>query len=125
MLMHLHIVSSKCNRRFLTLKLVFVSIWIAHAFIHACWYSSDTSSHSREAPPYLMSFWHHHTILYPLLTGGLSLVGSMAKMIFLYDDEEPIQKVLTKSNRVYKFAICSMFCSILASFNMLFYDNEC
>ena len=41
-----------------------MSLWIVHAFIHACWCRSATSSHWRETLPCLMSSWHHHTILY-------------------------------------------------------------
>ena len=42
-----------------------MSIWIAHAFIHAC--DSNTSLHLRETMSYLMSSWHHHTMFYPHL----------------------------------------------------------
>ena len=56
--------ASACNCGFQTLKLLSMSLWIVHAFIHACWCSSVTSSHLRETLPYLMSSWHHHTILY-------------------------------------------------------------
>ena len=60
-------------------------MWIAHALIHACWFSSVISSHLRETMSYLMSSCHHHTILYPHHSDG-----SMAKMISIDDDEEPI-----------------------------------
>ena len=79
-------------------------MWIAHAFIHVCWCTSDTSLHLREAPLYLMLSWHYHTILYPHLSGSL-----LAKMMSLNDDEEPIQIFTRNSNKVCKFVICFMF----------------
>ena len=70
-----------------------MSMWIAHAFNHACWCSSILLSHSRETLPHLMSFWYP---AYNILSLPHSS-GSMAKMITLGDDEKPIRKVFTKS----------------------------
>ena len=78
----------KCNRGFQTLQIVSIFMWIAHAFIHACWYSNDNSSHLGQAPPYLMPS-------YKILS--LPHCGdSMVKMISLNDDEEFIHKIFMK-----------------------------
>ena len=67
-------------------------VCIAHAFIHACWCSSATSSHLRDSTIY-------NVMLAPLCNTLSSPHngGSMAKMVSLANNEEPIQKVFTKS----------------------------
>ena len=70
MLMHLHVNFFKCNFRYPTLNIIFMSMWIVHASIHACWCSRSTSSHSKETPAYSMSSWQHHTMLHPHWLNG-------------------------------------------------------
>jgi hypothetical protein len=74
-------------------------MWIGPAFIHVCWCSSVTSSHLKEIMPYLMSSWHHHTILHPHL-----IVVAQGK-----DDLSWRWQLSQNHDRVRKFTICSMF----------------
>ena len=80
-------------------------MWVAHAFIHACWCSSNTSLHLREVPQYLMSFWHHCRILYLCLIVVVQWQGWSPSMMV----RNQLGKFSWNSNRLCKFAICSMF----------------
>ena len=88
-----------------TLNIISISFWIVHVFIHVCWCSSDTSSHLREAPPYLMSSWYHHTILYPCLI----VVAQWWRLSPSMTMRNLVGKFSQNSSRVCKFTICSMY----------------
>ena len=78
MLMHLHA--------------ILLDIIVAHTFIHAHQCSIINSSHLRDIAIFDVMLAPSYNIL-----SAPHSDGSMAKMISLNDDEEPTQKVFTKS----------------------------
>ena len=121
--MHLNVVFFKGNYGFQTLNKIYRSMWIARAFIHVCRCSSATSSHSKEAPPYLMSSWHHHTIFYLCLVVGAQWQRWSPSMMI----RDLFGLFSLNSNRVRKFAICSMlvqFWSHSTCYSPIMNDNH-
>ena len=94
-----------CNCGFQTLNIVYMSMWIAPTYIHACWCSSTTSSHSRVTLPYLMSSWHHHTILLP----HLIVVAQWRRWSPLMMMKDLFKKFSRNPNGVRMFTICVIF----------------
>ena len=90
---------------FQTLNVISIFMWIRHAFIHACWCSSNTSLHLREAPPSSMSSWHHHTILY----ARLLVVAQWWRWSSSMMTRNLFGKFSWSSNYVHKLAIRFMF----------------
>ena len=94
-----------CNCEFQTLNIISMSMGIAPTYIHACWCSSATSSHSRMTLPYLMSSWHRHTILLP----HLIVVAQWRRWSPLMMMKDLFKKFSWNPDGVRKFTICSIY----------------
>ena len=102
--MHLH-ENLKYSHGFQTLDIIFVFMYIAPTFIHACWCSDITSLHLRETWPCSMSSWHHRTILH----SQLIVVGQWWRWSPSMMMRNLFKKFSQIADGVHKFAIFSTF----------------